>query len=372
MVAAGHAAPRDDATQARLGSGGPALRTQAGPRLCRPFRPHQREEGFGRPHCGVLWSVQPIQGVNLAWAAPRGAGVLARPEVGGHKQGHVVEATAVDTNPPHNPDAERLFAQTWVRMRRLAGLITDFRKVAEVGYPYAAAAIAAEHKKFSREFAEDAYLRGILLVDLERFIGEGYADKIAVMMTESTLKNASTSVDAASLIIAHAIADATIFDCCRISALESPNSWERRLEDRKVALSEITGPREEVRDRLLSRFLADLERESLLKKCTLLYEICRPGPGWTAIEGYRYDADRLKGIDAERHAVLHGLQLKEPVVDCAGKVQFLEKTAMHFWAMLNQAYGLKMDPAYMVQLVADQAGAAPGREVSPAGPIAMG
>ncbi len=203
--------------------------------------------------------------MNLAWAAPRGAGVLARPEVGGHKQGHVVEATAVDTNPPHNPDAERLFAQTWVRMRRLAGLITDFRKVAEVGYPYAAAAIAAEHKKFSREFAEDAYLRGILLVDLERFIGEGYADKIAVMMTESTLKNASTSVDAASLIIAHAIADATIFDCCRISALESPNSWERRLEDRKVALSEITGPREEVRDRLLSRFLADLERESLLK-----------------------------------------------------------------------------------------------------------
>jgi len=93
-----------------------------------------------------------------------------------------------------------------------------------------------------------------------------------------------------------------------------------------------------------------LERESLLVRIERLFALCRPAPDFHPIKNYVYDRDRVERLDRLRHDVVHrpeGTRLAIP--DCYDAIEFLFRTGLYLWTMLNYKYGVKMDPFYEIR-----------------------
>lgn len=264
----------------------------------------------------------------------------------------------------HNAEAVRLYNETFFRLPGLWAMVHNFREVVLSGIPLAEKRIARQREALASEIVTDASWATILR-DKERFVAEGWPAKIAQAMTEAAMQEAKAIVDAASIILTHSILDAALFDFCRVSALEFPACWESKLKDRQIRFGDIGLNPMTVRDRLLASLLESLERESLPKKCEVLYEVCRPGPGFSALKNYKFDPERIRGIDNERHRLVHGPDVKTPVADCQEEIWYMEQTAMHFWAMLAEAFSLQIDPTFPVQRLQAQQGERSAPEASP-------
>jgi len=91
-----------------------------------------------------------------------------------------------------------------------------------------------------------------------------------------------------------------------------------------------------------------LERESLLSKIDKLFQICKPPAKFSPIKKYTYDRHRLVKLDELRHEIVHGEGLKSPMIDCENEIIYMKNTANLLMALLNHAYGLKLNPYHIV------------------------
>jgi hypothetical protein len=93
--------------------------------------------------------------------------------------------------------------------------------------------------------------------------------------------------------------------------------------------------------------LEKLERESLPTKADRLFARCNPPAGWSPMEGYIFDRERIKLFDDQRHAIVHGKALGKSLTLFAisnENLSYIEKTGMYFMALVNYRYQLLIDP----------------------------
>jgi len=68
--------------------------------------------------------------------------------------------------------------------------------------------------------------------------GKKYVE-FAKDITDKSIATANSLVSAGSLVFAHAVFDATLFDFCRVTALQSWRDWLDSVKQRKVSIEEI-------------------------------------------------------------------------------------------------------------------------------------
>jgi hypothetical protein len=256
-------------------------------------------------------------------------------------------------------DAERSFTHLYWWIQNRFTVVYAFRRVGELGLPYARPHLLEEWRAFTTRLAEGP--------DLERFVGNtteflklaGGVNGMARELADSQISHATLAVDAASLVFAHSIADHVATECLRITALVAPEDWEQSVAERKVSLGSLKGETYESRlTESLRRYLAEVERWYLPRKIQRLFEVCKPPDDYCFVRGYRYDSERLVRLDSLRVHIVHKAEPIPHVPSCEGEISFLLNTCLHLMGLVNQRYGVKVQPHLLPGVVASAAGSA--------------
>ncbi|SRR6266496_2628693 len=239
--------------------------------------------------------------------------------------------------------AGRVFSFASTRALQFLGLISGVRDTVEKTMPFGKQALESENVVWILEFLQDPKTAEIFKDP--QAMKKGEYRTFAKDVTERSMVGASNLVAAASLVFAHAVFDATLFDYCRTIALWSWKEWVELVKDRKVSIAEV---KESTKYRTLldsiDKYLSQLERESILKKADTLYRVIRPGDYASTVREYVYSRERLEAIDRARHEAVHQLRFHKGFEGIEETISYLRKTVVHFMGLIHRRYGLKIDP----------------------------
>lgn len=241
--------------------------------------------------------------------------------------------------------AEELFTDTFRRFMANWNVIISLRQVSGAVMPVAEDIVATMHRNFLTEFAQDPRSERILL-NKDGTHSPMSADVQAIIrqcMTDTALTQANAAIDAASIVFAQSILDDCAMAYCKVCALAKPTDWESQLDNRKVNFSQLREkPYENLRQDLIDGRLAQLERESLITKIDLLFNLCQPPRDFDPIGNYVYDRERLLRIDGQRHRIIHQNGFGEKLADVDSDLEFVSKTASYLMSLVNHRYGVQI------------------------------
>lgn len=248
------------------------------------------------------------------------------------------------------PSAEEQFGLTCKRFLNSWTVITSFRQVANAGLPVAQEVIALEHAQVVEAMTLDPEYDRIF-INKNEFLDAGGAKWLREGMTKQAIENAQAPIDAASLVFAHSVVDDSAWSYCEVTALAAPEDWEPYVENKKLDLKQIREQKyEDLLREAVKRRLEQLRNESLLQKADLLHMICKPPAKFAPINNYAYDRKRLQRIDENRHQIVHGNRLGGAVPTIEADLEYIGKTANYFMSLVNQRYGIRLDPMIMFNL----------------------
>jgi len=250
-------------------------------------------------------------------------------------------------------EAAKLFNQVALRCFEQWGFITTFREVSKRGIEKAAGDVHGANVAFMQTLLTDPSCAE-MIVDKERFIKEGLHQRLVRDMTEKSLVDTVTAINAACLVFAHSVVDGVALDYCKVTALASPTDWESSVESRQVTLKAArSAPYDELLRAALDSFFKQLEQESLLKKVDLLFQRCAPPQGFWFVKDFKYDPERLRKVDRLRQEIIHGDALLRGIADADADadIVFLRNTTMHLMGLVNHRYDCRIDVMYQTELI---------------------
>lgn len=226
--------------------------------------------------------------------------------------------------------------------------VDNLRIVAEAGVSQAKTVLEEANINFMKRVLSDPQFNE-MFVNKDEFI-KTMGMQAGTIMTEKMLSIAAISRDAASVVFAHSILDAFLFVLCKIGFDADPQSIEKFIEKRQISYKAARDKTtEQVRQELLGNYLSALERESLLRKCDVLYQQCNPKAGFSGVANYEFDQTKLSAFDELRHDIVHGLRIDRPINNIEDQLEYARNTGFHFMAMLNSRYELKLNAAVLLE-----------------------
>ena len=253
--------------------------------------------------------------------------------------------------------AEELFSKTFGRFVTNWSVVMSLRQVAEHAVPLAPQVLAPFHAE-----AAD-FIATKLIISLngdETFVEGNGRGLIQAALTETTMSNAHRAIDAASLVFAQSMLDDCALSYCRVCALISPEDWETFFEAKKIKFSSVRSESfQTIRNELVKAKLDQLARESLLSKVDILFILCRPPKDFAPMRNYVFDRQRLEVLDTKRHQIIHGNGLMYALENLDEDLTFIQKTGQYLMGLLQQRYGLRVDPNKIVSRTADTTAATP-------------
>lgn len=193
-------------------------------------------------------------------------------------------------------------------------------------------------------FTEDEYKDIFIDRDVAR-AALGPPEKMARPMVTKKMKDFQEAVDATSAVFSHSILDATAFDFCRVTSLANPALWEDIVSRKQLSLADIKGgDYHTLLKQKVSEHLAQLERESLIKKVDRLFAICQPNADFSPIRDFSYDRDRLHELDRLRHDIIHGNLFSKSIEISDSDISYYFSIANYLMAMLNERFDFKINP----------------------------
>ena len=168
-------------------------------------------------------------------------------------------------------------------------------------------------------------------------------------LTETALQNASSSVDAASIVFAHSVLDEALADFIEVTTLVAGEFWEERLQGRKAELRDVksAGYINLLKEMVGDEITRVRRNVSICDKTDLLHAICKPETPPIGPASYKFDKQVLLDLDRLRQQIVHGDTWGSHIPDVADKLEYLQNTAHYFFIMLNQTFGLRLDPTKM-------------------------
>lgn len=236
--------------------------------------------------------------------------------------------------------ADRIFIGVWNRLTSDWSRLTTFRQMGVLGEDAARDALYRQNTYFVQQRLLNGELRK-LLRDPDSFVKDGLAERMPLEMTEAAAKDFRRTLHASTLVFAHSILDAALYDCVRICAIAAPDDWSDIVRNRKVALAEVATKSyaDLLRDHIEAE-LDRLERESLLNKVDRIFQICRPTKTEYLTNGFRFDRDRLEELDKLRHEVVHVADGDWSMDTIYDDLEFMRRSGLHVFVLVGERFDL--------------------------------
>jgi hypothetical protein len=237
-----------------------------------------------------------------------------------------------------NPDQE--FTVVFMRMAKGWAIIDSLRNVAALGMPYAKNIVEVQHKSFVSDLADSGHLEKLIIGIKDADDLKKTADFVRENLTEQTMKNASYSVDSASLVFAHTVLEDGINSYLGITSHFATDFWKDWVKKRQFDLEAVMKHGlDDVVGKIIRKEIGSIRRnKSLVEKANLLLAICKPP---TKDPFYTFDEAQLKAIDKLRQDIVHGDLLGSEIAEIATKLTYLRDTWMYFFKMMNETFGLR-------------------------------
>jgi hypothetical protein len=244
------------------------------------------------------------------------------------------------------PDEE--FTIAFRRMNNGWAIIHSLRMVSTAGMPYAAKVVEVEQTSLVSDLTISGDLKKFIIGIVDDDDLKKTADFLSQKLTEQTLKNASSSVDAASLLFAHSVLEDGLNSFLEITSDVAPEFWKDRVKKKPFDLEAVMkrGLDDVVASFVREKIWSIRRSESLINKTDLLVEICKPS-GPPSNPNYKFDAVKLKSIDKLRQNIVHGDLLGAAIADINEKLEYLRNTWMYFFMLMHERFGLRLDPTML-------------------------
>jgi hypothetical protein len=219
-----------------------------------------------------------------------------------------------------------------------------FRQVVLAGFDAAIKAKAEETAHlYDLVTSDPGYTK--LVTDVAGFRKAMPKEKFVEFGATHSAETANNLMNAATILFGHSMVDGAAFDYCRVTALHAPNDWEPDLSNKQVAFSVVRErSMEEIVRLKLDDLLEDLEMKSLKAKIDRLQARCRPEKGWSPMNNYAFDPDRIERLDELRQKIVHGDALGREIKDAESEFEYMNRTCWYLMGLVNMRYGLQMDP----------------------------
>jgi hypothetical protein len=230
----------------------------------------------------------------------------------------------------------------------------------QLGLPHAKAQADRQHQKTTHAYATaEEYAHLFVDGGRETLMKVGFFKKAAQEMTTVAVSTFEGISDAASLIFAHSVLDSAVLDWCRVCAIAEPDDLMPYIEKKRVTLSHVKESSfYELRDNEIKEFFISLERESVIRKLDTIFALCRPPQNFTGMPDYRYDRERILALDQLRHDFVHRGILSARLPNGDDDLWYLFRTTHFLLPIVNQRYGIRLDPNLVVPAVERPADAA--------------
>src|SRR6266436_398387 len=118
------------------------------------------------------------------------------------------------------PEAQALIANVVARMVAHTGAILSLRRVAMAGMGLTAAVqMVDEDAGFLLKWLPE------MLIDKSQTVTVAETQMFATAMAQQTVRSAAEVLDAASLVLGHAVVDDVALTCCKITMLLASEEW---------------------------------------------------------------------------------------------------------------------------------------------------
>jgi hypothetical protein len=243
-------------------------------------------------------------------------------------------------------EATRLFTKVFFALGGTWSDTLSFRRIVLGGVAEAQRQLFEKYVRWFDQYVNDPTNDAVFL-DKDGFLQEvGGVAGFAERMTEQEIRAFEGSVDAASLVFMHSTLDGAAEDLCRVTAIVAPEWWYQFIEDQQERLGVFRkqGYEAVATDRI-NAVLDSLSHESLIRKLTRLFQVCRPDEGYSR-KGYKFDEAQLRSLDRLRHDIVHRDRPRGPIPGATASIEFMFETGLYFFGMVNYRYGVKIDPRY--------------------------
>jgi hypothetical protein len=241
-------------------------------------------------------------------------------------------------------EASQLFSRASVRALRLLGSVLTMRETIKKTMPLGQEALESQNIETVLGFLADPESSKIFKDPPEKLMQDKKYVEVAKDMTQRSMGTTTSLVSAAALVFAHAVFDATLFDFCRVSALQSWRDWLEFVKDRKVSVAEIDATTKvQTLVNAVDKRVKQLENESVLKKADMLHQVIKPVNIAALVREYTYSREKLEAMDKARHGAVHRLEFEHGVEEIDVTAYYLMQTILYFMSLVNFRYGLKID-----------------------------
>src|SRR5580704_9986572 len=221
-------------------------------------------------------------------------------------------------------------------------IIDSLRNVAKLGMPYAKKIVDIQHKSFVSDLSDSGQLEKVIIGIKDADDLKKTADFLCEKLTEQTMRNASYSVDAASLVFAHTVLEDGINSYLGITSYLGLAFWKDWVKNKQFDLEAVVEHGlDEVVGKIIRKEIWSIRRnESLVKKANLLLAICKPS---APDPYYAFDQEKVKAIDKLRQDIVHGELLGSEIADTDEKLSCLRNTWLYFFKLMHNTFGLRID-----------------------------
>ena len=176
----------------------------------------------------------------------------------------------------------------------------------------------------------------------------GTPESVAQKLYEHKYEKVKESINAASLVFAHAIIDDLIYELCLITSKILSDKWASKLTKKKIEFEEIqrSSP-DDIRDRLIREYINGLERKSLLEKYDTFLSVCNPPKNHQLTTGVKLDRSRLEKLDSLRHDAAHGNRVQSFLPSGDDDIVFIRDMFNLLMSNVCENCNVKINPAFI-------------------------
>lgn len=140
--------------------------------------------------------------------------------------------------------------------------------------------------------------------------------------------NAKRQLDAAVIVFAHSILDASVYGYLEVLSLALPESFKIYTENKTVCLSDVESKTyNQLHQQKIRGFMkGTVERSSLIYKLDRFHEITKPS-NTQMNPSHKYDKKKLVEFDEARHNIVHGNNWSSYTIDFTKEC--------FYWSLLN-------------------------------------
>ena len=245
--------------------------------------------------------------------------------------------------------AAAILTQAFADSTKGFATVGALRLVATRVGPYVESFVEDDAFNLTRMMMRDPGLQAAFTDNTQAFVALlGGVQGITQKFVDQYVTSFEASIDISSIILAHSVLDAAVFQFCRASASAAPSDWESMVRDKKVSLVELKeASYDDILRSKVDAFIEGFERESLPKKIDRLFAICKPPA--TSSTSYSYSRERVVAIDDQRHGIVHGRSAYTSLPEVGNDISFIETTNYFLYNMVQSYYQLPIDSAVLMQ-----------------------